>query len=65
MGYISGVLKTRKAGSCSLQVSDKVYKFLIKNPIKNHFLEIFCKFQSTFKKFGWEFVLVSLQTVYC
>ena len=36
---ISGVLKTRKAYSCILQVC----KFLIRNPIRDHFLEIFCK----------------------
>ena len=45
---ISGILKARKAESCSLQVC----KFLTRNPIKDHFLEIFCKFKSTFIKFG-------------
>ena len=37
---ISGVLKTLKAESCILQVC----KFLIRNPIRDHFLEVFCKF---------------------
>ena len=37
---ISGVLKTLTAESCILHVC----KFLISNPIRDHFLEIFCKF---------------------
>ena len=45
---ISGVLKTPKTESCSLYVC----VFLIRNQIRDHFLEIFCKFQNTFKKFG-------------
>ena len=40
LDFISGFLKTRKAESCILQV----YKFLIRIPIRDHFLEIFCKF---------------------
>ena len=36
---ISGVLKTLTAESCILHVC----KFLIRNPIGNHFLEIFFK----------------------
>ena len=48
MDVISGVLKTRKAESCSLYVC----VFLIRNHIRDHFLEVFCKFQSTIKKFG-------------
>ena len=48
MYVISGVLKTRKAESCSLYVC----VFLIRNHIRDHFLEVFCKFQNTFKKFG-------------
>ena len=48
MDVISGVLKTRKAESCSLYVC----VFLIRNHIRDHFLEIFCKSQNTFKKFG-------------
>ena len=55
---ISGVLKKWKVESCSLQVC----KFLIRSFIRDPFLKIFCKFQSTFEKYGWEFVL---QTVYC
>ena len=47
---ISTVLKICKAESCSLQV----FKFLIRNPIRDYFLEIFCKFQITLK-FGKEF----------
>ena len=53
---ISGVLKTRKADSCSLQVCI----FLIRNPIRDHFPEIFCKLKSTFKKFGQEFAFSSV-----
>ena len=37
---ISRVLKTLKAENCILHVS----KFLIRNPIRDYFLEIFCKF---------------------
>ena len=48
MGVISGVLKTRKAESCSLYVC----VFLLRNHIRDHFLEIFCKSQNNFKKFG-------------
>ena len=33
----------------------QVCKFLIKNPIRDHFLETFWKFQNTFKKFVQEF----------
>ena len=50
---ISEVLKTPKAESYGLLVCE----FLIKNPIRDPFLEIFRKFQSTFKKFGQKFVL--------
>ena len=45
---ISGVLKTPKTESCSLYVC----VFLIRNQIRDHFLEIFCKFQNIFKKFS-------------
>ena len=48
MGVISGVLKTGKAESCSLYVC----VFLLRNHIRDHFLEIFCKSQNNFKKFG-------------
>ena len=48
MDVIKGVLKTRKPESCNLYVC----VFLIRNHIRDHFLEIFCKFQNTFKKFG-------------
>ena len=48
LDIISGVLKTRKAESCSLQVC----KFLIRHAIRDHLLKIFFKFQSSFKKFG-------------
>ena len=54
--YISGVLKTDKSECCSLQVC----KFLMRNPIRDHFLKIFCKFQSTFNKFSWEFPFSSV-----
>ena len=43
---ISGVLKTPTAESWILPGC----KFLIRNPIRDHFLEIFGKFWSTFKK---------------
>ena len=43
----SGILKVGKIESCSLYVC----LFLIRNHIRDHFLEIFCKFQNTFKKF--------------
>ena len=52
---ILGVLNTGKAESCSFQVC----KFLIRNRIRDLFLENFC----TLKKFGWEFVFSS--TVNC
>ena len=42
-----------------------VCKFLIRKTIRNHFLEIFCKLQSTFKKFDNEFVFSNAQTLYC
>ena len=45
---ISGVLKTRKTESCILQVC----KFLITNPIRDHFQENFSKFQYTVTTFG-------------
>ena len=48
MDVISEVLKTHKAESCSLYVC----VFLIRNYITDHFQEIFCKSQNTFKKFG-------------
>ena len=48
MDVISGLLKTRKAESCSLYVC----VFLIRNHIRDHFLEIFWKSQNNFKKFG-------------
>ena len=48
MDVISGVLKTRKAENCSLYIC----VFLMRNHIRDYFLEIFCKFQNTFKKFG-------------
>ena len=48
MDVISGVLKTRESESCSLYVC----VFLLRNRTKDHFLEVFCKFQNTFKKFG-------------
>ena len=48
MGVISGVLKSHKAESCSLYVC----VFLIRNHIRHHFLEVFCKSQNTFKRFG-------------
>ena len=56
LDVISGILKAHKAESCSLQVC----KFVIRNPIRDHFLEIFCKLESTFKKFGWKFVFSSI-----
>ena len=49
---ISGILKAGKTESCSLQVC----KFLIRNYISDCFLKIFYNLQSTFKKFGREFV---------
>ena len=49
---ISGVLKTRKAEGCGLQACN----FLKRNSIRDHFLEISCKFQGTFNKFGKELV---------
>ena len=58
MDVISGVLKTRKAESCSLHIC----VFLIRNHIRDHFLEIFCKFQNTFIK---SLFLAALQTIYC
>ena len=45
MDVISGVLKTCKAESCGLYVC----VFLIRNHIRDHFLQIFCKLQNTFK----------------
>lgn len=45
---ISRVLKT----SCSLE-ADNLLKM---NSMRDHFLDIFSKFQSTIKKFGQEFV---------
>ena len=42
---VSGVLKTRKAESCILQVC----KFLIRNAIRDHFLEIFSSFKPTLR----------------
>ena len=48
MDVISGVLKSHKAESCSLYVS----VFLIRNHNRHHFLEVFCKSQHTFNKFG-------------
>ena len=48
MDVISGVLKTVKAESYGLYIC----VFLIRNQIRDHFLEIFCKFQNTSKKFG-------------
>ena len=48
MDVISGVLKSHKAESCSLYVS----VFLIRNHNRHHFLEVFCKSQNTFNKFG-------------
>ena len=29
--------------------------------IRDNFLEIFCKFQSIFKKFGWDFIFRSIE----
>ena len=51
MDIISQVLRAGTAENCSLQIS----KFLIRKPIGDHFVEIYCKFQSTFKKFGQKF----------
>ena len=45
MDVISGVLKSHKAESCNCV-------FLIRNHIRHHFLEVFCKSQNTFKRFG-------------
>ena len=61
MEVILGVLKTCKSESFSLQVC----KFLIRNPIRHHFLETFCKLKSTFKKMVKSLYLVALQNVYC
>ena len=58
---ILGVLKTHKLDGSSLQVC----KFLIRKTIRDHFLEVFCKFQNTSKKFEKEFVFSSVQTLYC
>ena len=58
---ILGVLKTRQVDGGS----SRVCKFLIKKTVRDHFLEIFCKLQSTFKKFDKEFVFSSVQTLYC
>ena len=44
---IPGVLKRRKAESRGLYIC----VFLMSDHIRNHFLEIFYKFQNTFKKF--------------
>ena len=44
---ISGILKTHKAESCSLQFC----KSLIRNPIRDHFQKTFCRLKSIFKKF--------------
>ena len=61
MEVFSGVLKTCKSESFSLQVC----KFLIRNPIRDHFLEIFCKLKSTFKEMVKSLYLVALQNAYC
>ena len=58
---IVGVLKTCQVDGGSLRVC----KFLIRKTVRDHFLEIFCKLQSTFKKFDKEFVFSSVQTLYC
>ena len=52
---ISWALKTPKAEAVVCRCN-----LLKRNSIKDHFLEIFCKFQSTCKRFGSEFVLNSL-----
>ena len=57
---ILGVLKTRQVDGGS----SRVCKFLIKKTVRDHFLEIFCKLQSTFKKSEQEFVFSSVQTLY-
>ena len=48
MDVISGVLKTGMVESCNLHVC----VFLIRNHIRDHSLEDFCKFQNIFKNFG-------------
>ena len=57
---LSQELKTRNTKSCSLQVC----KFLKRNPVRDHLLGIFCKFQSNLKRFRSSF-LVASQTVCC
>ena len=45
---ILGVLKTLKVKSCILHVC----KFLISKPIRDQFLEIFCKFKAPLRNLG-------------
>ena len=61
VNIISGVLKTPTAVCCILQVC----KFLIRNLIRDDFLEIFCKFWRISNKLSQEFVFSSVQTLYC
>ena len=49
-----GTLETRKAAVC------RSVNFWWETPSRGYHLEIFCKFQSTFEKFGWEFVFSSV-----
>ena len=44
---ITGALKTRKAEGCSLRACNLVKR----KSIRDNSLEMFCKFQSTFKEF--------------
>ena len=59
--FISVILKTLKAESCSLQVG----KFLIRNPIGDSFRKFSVTFKAPLRNLVQSSILVALQIVYC
>ena len=61
MDVISGVLKTRKAESCSLNVC----VFLIRSQIRDHSWKFFVNFKTPFRNLVKCQFLAALQILYC